>query len=1225
MIMKKLGILTFIILLVSTMAWGQTITGTGTALDPYVLNSDDDWDVVTKNEDTYWGPNVYIKLGTDISAGSAFVGYKDKIGVIHSYKGHFDGDWHKLTFDLGSEAPYYNEDYAAPFSYVDGAKISNLTVDGMITTTAQYAGTIVGYVSNTSSPTELTSCTSECYITCYREGRAYHGGMIGRVANGEVVFKWCIFNGTIIGEHTTHCAGFVGYVNGKGDDGKGSVSYKYCTMAYANVTLASDFATFNILGSATEAVFDGHTYYTRHYEDDGQGIQAPTREPDDQIAKKYSFAGNATTYYVPEADIEELDTRVIYGGTIKPNITYYGKELINHTDYNAGADIDVGTLKIQGINGYGGSVTITDLNIVDISTWAKLKTELYKDANKDKKKIFVLTENLSDNTSAGPLKMRASGEVILDLNDCTLNRGLYNGNNSDNAVKNGHAVEIEQNVVVTIIGPGIIKGGNNTGHGGGIRCSGRLTLNNVTVSENSSKDRGGGVYLDSNSKNCYIEGGVIDHNWSTSGGGGVFSQGTNFKMKNVHVEYNKAHSKGGGLRLETSGNITDCYFDHNTLLEHDAADGGGVWSKTSGNVFTRCTFTTNNAYRYGGAYYLIAGSVTFKDCDIEHNSSLTDGGGIFVYEGTIILDGTKVMNNSSNATGGVFLNCHTTVKAEHNTTLQIKGATIISMNNGDATKMNLFIDKENGKIEVVGDLTNDAFICLSRRDNPGIVTTNLNKYAGDINNFRSDNYKMYWLNTTNGEISLQNSLYWDQPDGWSEFIIKKDNDYIIMAPIIIPNGVIAKPNSITYVEPGIIFIEDGGQLEYSGTSVPATVLKNILAATKEEDAVTGGWYSIATPVTNLKLSGDDANTNLITAQTEPYNFDLLRYNEGESLWESYNNPAHVDDFKTLEVGRGYLYRNSKSLTIEYTGNLKTGSVPVDLSYSPSTAHSGLAGWNLIGNPYTHDIIKGDGNNCAIENGDLLATGFYRLTNSGAWDAKIDDGAVIKPGEGILVKVKTEKPGTHTLTINNKNVERQAQRSNKEYLKFTVANSNYDDATYAVFDEGDGLPKINHRNADIPMVYINQDAENYAIAMINDDVKSFDLNFKAMKTGQYTLSCEKDGDFSYLHVIDKLAGRDIDMLLDEKYTFIGSPRDTDARFVVRLSYNGGAGENDEFAYQNGDDIVVCGEGELQVYDVLGRFVTSKRINGVETINLDATGVYILRLIGEEIHTQKMVVR
>ena len=143
--------------------------------------------------------------------------------------------------------------------------------------------------------------------------------------------------------------------------------------------------------------------------------------------------------------------------------------------------------------------------------------------------------------------------------------------------------------------------------------------------------------------------------------------------------------------------------------------------------------------------------------------------------------------------------------------------------------------------------------------------------------------------------------------------------------------------------------------------------------------------------------------------------------------------------------------------------------------------------------------------------------------------------------------------------------------------------------------------------------------------MNVNVKSFYLYLKANTTGQYTLSCNTEGDFSYLHVIDKLAGRDIDMLLDEKYTFIGSPRDTDARFIVRLSYNGGEDESDEFAYQNGNDIVVCGEGELQVYDVMGRFVTSQRINGVETINMNANGVYILKLIGNEIKTQKIVVR
>jgi hypothetical protein len=38
----------------------------------------------------------------------------------------------------------------------------------------------------------------------------------------------------------------------------------------------------------------------------------------------------------------------------------------------------------------------------------------------------------------------------------------------------------------------------------------------------------------------------------------------------------------------------------------------------------------------------------------------------------------------------------------------------------------------------------------------------------------------------------------------------------------------------------------------------------------------------------------------------------------------------------------------------------------------------------------------------------------------------------------------------------------------------------------------------------------------------------------------------------------------------------------------------------FAYQDGDQIVVSGEGELQVYDILGRMVMKTNINGVETM-------------------------
>ena len=63
-------------------------------------------------------------------------------------------------------------------------------------------------------------------------------------------------------------------------------------------------------------------------------------------------------------------------------------------------------------------------------------------------------------------------------------------------------------------------------------------------------------------------------------------------------------------------------------------------------------------------------------------------------------------------------------------------------------------------------------------------------------------------------------------------------------------------------------------------------------------------------------------------------------------------------------------------------------------------------------------------------------------------------------------------------------------------------------------------------------------------------------------------------------------------------------------------------SDIFAYQSGNDIVVTGEGELQVFDVMGRIVMKKHVNGVENINMKSQGVYIMRLNEK---TQKIVVR
>ena len=105
------------------------------------------------------------------------------------------------------------------------------------------------------------------------------------------------------------------------------------------------------------------------------------------------------------------------------------------------------------------------------------------------------------------------------------------------------------------------------------------------------------------------------------------------------------------------------------------------------------------------------------------------------------------------------------------------------------------------------------------------------------------------------------------------------------------------------------------------------------------------------------------------------------------------------------------------------------------------------------------------------------------------------------------------------------------------------------------------------------------------------------------------------------VIDKVKDEIIDLSADNEYTFMGSPVDRRDRFMLVFGTATGSG-SDIFAYQDGTDIIVSGVGELQVFDVMGRMVMTKYVNGVETISAPTTGVYIFKLNGM---TQKIVVR
>lgn len=235
----------------------------------------------------------------------------------------------------------------------------------------------------------------------------------------------------------------------------------------------------------------------------------------------------------------------------------------------------------------------------------------------------------------------------------------------------------------------------------------------------------------------------------------------------------------------------------------------------------------------------------------------------------------------------------------------------------------------------------------------------------------------------------------------------------------------------------------------------------------------------------------------------------------------------------------------------------------------------------------------------------------------------DNNTVIGVGEAILVQAKSTANG-QCLASEDKLATSTKARSNTDNIMFTVANNQYSDVTYAVFEEGHGLNKINHRNDEIPMIYIPKNGENLAIATMSGNTMMFPLNFKVMTMGSYTISCIPEGDFNYLHLVDKITGKDVDLLLEKEYSFMGTPSDNDDRFVIYLESSENSGGSDVFAYQNGSEIIVNGEGTLQVFDVMGRMVATQNINGVESMCASSlpTGVYIFIMNGK---TQKIVVR
>jgi hypothetical protein len=123
-----------------------------------------------------------------------------------------------------------------------------------------------------------------------------------------------------------------------------------------------------------------------------------------------------------------------------------------------------------------------------------------------------------------------------------------------------------------------------------------------------------------------------------------------------------------------------------------------------------------------------------------------------------------------------------------------------------------------------------------------------------------------------------------------------------------------------------------------------------------------------------------------------------------------------------------------------------------------------------------------------------------------------------------------------------------------------------------------------------------------------------------------MSSPLNSHLSILNLIDNLTGANVNLLETPSYSFEAKTTDYESRF--KLVFTTGNASDDNFAFISNGELIVNGEGTLQIFDVLGHEILCRHLSSF-TSHLSpftSPGVYVLRLInGNEVKTQKIVVK
>ncbi|HXU32070.1 MAG TPA: right-handed parallel beta-helix repeat-containing protein, partial [Thermoanaerobaculia bacterium] len=269
-----------------------------------------------------------------------------------------------------------------------------------------------------------------------------------------------------------------------------------------------------------------------------------------------------------------------------------------------------------------------------------------------------------------------------------------------------------------------------------------LTLDDVTLRNNTASGDGGGLWANGLTLAVNINNSRITGNVAGDDGGGIYINNVGaMTIQGSTIANNTASGRGGGAYFYIPVDLLT--IDTTTISGNTAAfPGGGLafFYGSQGATFTNSTLSGNSGAAGGGMFfYLPLEPLTVENCTISGNqAALGDGGGIYLYTlyaGTSELRHTTIAGNSAPAgNGGGLILVNGSVPMNHMILGDNTAAADPDLSGGNFDLSYSLVEAPGGAVinNIVGNVLNQDPQLAALANNGGPTQTHLPAAASPV-------------------------------------------------------------------------------------------------------------------------------------------------------------------------------------------------------------------------------------------------------------------------------------------------------------------------------------------------------------------------------------------------------------------------------------------------------------------------------------------------------------